>query len=112
MRLLPIGYGNFVSAGRILAAVVPDSAPVRRAVTEARKQGTVVDATAGHRTRSVLFMDTGQIVLSALAPETVAARLRRRTLPETQAPEAPAPEDPGPDGPGPEDPGHEEAEEE
>lgn len=86
MRLIPIGYGNFVAAGRILAAVVPDSAPVRRSVTEARRQGQVVDATAGHRTRSVLFMDTGQVVLSALAPETVAARLRRKALPESEPP--------------------------
>lgn len=86
MRLIPIGYGNFVAAARILAAVVPDSAPVRRSVTEARRQGQVVDATAGHRTRSVLFMDTGQVVLSALAPETVAARLRRKALPESEPP--------------------------
>lgn len=81
MVLIPIGYGNFVAAGRILAAVAPDSAPVRRSVSEARKQGQVVDATAGHRTRSVLFMDNGQLVLSALVPETVAARVRRHEGP-------------------------------
>ena len=77
MSLIPIGYGNFVAAGRILAAVNPDSAPVRRAVTEGRRQGQVVDATAGHRTRCVLFMDSGQLVLSALVTETVASRVRR-----------------------------------
>jgi len=78
MALIPIGYGNFVASGRILAAVGPESAPVRRSVAEARRQGQVVDATAGHRTRCVLFMDNGTLVLSALAPETVAARVRRR----------------------------------
>ncbi len=77
MGLIPIGYGNYVSSGRILAAVVPDSAPVRRAVSEGRRQSRVVDATAGHRTRTVLFMDTGQLVLSALSTETLANRVRR-----------------------------------
>ncbi len=81
MSLIPIGYGNYVSSGRILAAVVPDSAPVRRAVSEGRRTGRVVDATAGHRTRSVLFMDTGQLVLSALSTETLASRIRRHGSP-------------------------------
>lgn len=94
MRLVPLGYGNFVAAGRILVVVAPDSAPVRRSVSEARKQGQVVDATAGHRTRSVVFMDTGQLVLSALAPETVAARVHRLDHPAALA--GPEPEEEGP----------------
>ncbi|HXE71550.1 MAG TPA: extracellular matrix/biofilm biosynthesis regulator RemA family protein [Candidatus Nitrosotenuis sp.] len=77
MKLVHIGYGNYAAAERIVAVVLPDSAPVRRSVAQARKAGTLVDATAGHRTRSVLFVDTGQVILSANQPETVAARFNQ-----------------------------------
>ena len=76
MRLLNIGFGNMVSAGRIVAVIAPDSAPVKRMVQEARDDGHLVDATAGRRTRAVLMMDTGHVVLSAVQPETIAGRMQ------------------------------------
>lgn len=79
MRLLNIGFGNMVSAGRIVAVIAPDSAPVKRMVQEARDGGRLVDATAGRRTRAVIMMDTGHVVLSAVQPETIAGRLQNDT---------------------------------
>lgn len=79
MKLLNIGFGNMVSAGRIVAVIAPDSAPVKRMVQEARDDGHLVDATAGRRTRAVLMMDSGHIVLSAVQPETIAGRLQSDT---------------------------------
>ena len=76
MKLLNVGFGNMVSAGRIVAVIAPDSAPVKRMVQEARDDGHLIDATAGRRTRAVLMMDTGQVVLSAVQPETIAGRLQ------------------------------------
>jgi extracellular matrix regulatory protein A len=73
VHLINIGYGNFISAVRIVAVVDADSAPVKRSVTEARKAGNLVDATLGHKTRSVLVMDSGHLVLSAKSTETLAA---------------------------------------
>ncbi len=79
MKLINIGFGNLVSPGRIIAVVSPESAPIKRIVQEARDRGTLVDATYGRRTRAVLFMDSGHIVLSALQTETVAGRLGGHT---------------------------------
>ena len=76
MKLVNVGFGNMVSAGRIVAVIAPDSAPVKRMVQEARDDGHLVDATAGRRTRAVLMMDTGHVVLSAVQPETIAGRLQ------------------------------------
>jgi hypothetical protein len=78
MRLVNIGYGNMVSAARIVAVVGPDAAPVRRLVQEARDAGRVVDATCGHRTRAVIITDSDHVVLSPLLPETLAARTEER----------------------------------
>ena len=78
MKLINIGYGNMVSAGRIISVVSPDSAPIKRIISDARERGTLVDATYGRRTRAVLIMDSGHVVLSALQPETVAGRLTGR----------------------------------
>ena len=75
MRLVNIGFGNMISAGRLIAIVGPDSAPVKRMVQEAREAGNLIDATYGRRTRAVLIMDSDHIVLSALQPETVSARM-------------------------------------
>lgn len=75
MKLANIGFGNMVSAGRIIAVVAPDSAPVRRLVQEARDTGRVIDATSGRRTRAVIIMDSDHVVLSPLQPETVAGRM-------------------------------------
>lgn len=75
MRLINIGFGNMVSAGRLIAIVSPESAPIKRMIQEARDRGMLIDATYGRRTRAVLIMDSGHIVLSAIQPETVAGRL-------------------------------------
>lgn len=76
MKLLNVGFGNMVAEGRIVAVIAPDSAPVKRMVQEARDGGHLVDATAGRRTRAVLMMDTGHVVLSAVQPETIAGRMQ------------------------------------
>jgi extracellular matrix regulatory protein A len=74
IRLINIGFGNIVSANRVNAIVSPDSAPIKRIMTDARERGDLVDATYGRRTRSVIILDSGHIVLSAIQPETVANR--------------------------------------
>ena len=75
MQLINIGFGNIVSANRIITIVSPESAPIKRLVQEAKDNKTAVDATCGRRTRAVLIMDSGHVILSAVQPETVAARL-------------------------------------
>ena len=74
MKLINIGFGSMVAAGRMLAVVSPDSAPVKRVVQEARDRGMLIDASYGHKTKAVILMDTDHVILSALEPETVAAR--------------------------------------
>lgn len=75
IRLINIGFGNIVSANRIIAIVSPESAPIKRIVQEARDKGVLIDATYGRRTRAVLITDSDHVVLSAVQPETVANRL-------------------------------------
>lgn len=75
MKLINIGFGNLVNADRLVAAVSPESAPIKRMVQDARDRGAVVDATYGRRTQAVLIMDSDHIVLSAFAPETILGRL-------------------------------------
>ena len=75
MKLINIGFGNMISAGRLIAIVSPESAPIKRMVQEARDRGVLIDATYGRRTKAVLIMDNDHLVLSALQPETVASRL-------------------------------------
>lgn len=75
IRLVNIGFGNIVAANRIVAIVSPESAPIKRIIQEAREKGTLVDATYGRRTRAVIIVDSGHIILSAVQPETVANRL-------------------------------------
>jgi len=75
MKLINIGFGNIVSANRMIAVVSPDSAPVKRIVTEAREKGLLIDATYGRRTRAVIVMDSDHVILSAVTPETVAGRM-------------------------------------
>ena len=74
MKLINIGFGNLVNADRLVAAVSPESAPIKRMVQDARDCGAVVDATYGRRTQAVLIMDSDHIVLSAFAPETILGR--------------------------------------
>ena len=75
MKLINIGFGNMVSANRLVAIVSPDSAPIKRIVQDARERGSLIDATYGRRTRAVLITDSEHVVLSALQPETVANRV-------------------------------------
>ena len=75
MKLLNIGFGNMVSTDRLVAIVSPDSAPIKRMIQEGRDRGMLIDATYGRKTRSVVIMDSDHIVLSAIQPDTVAARL-------------------------------------
>ena len=75
MQLINIGFGNIVAANRIIAIVSPESAPIKRIVQEAKENGNAVDATCGRRTRAVVIMDSGHVILSAVQPETVAGRL-------------------------------------
>ena len=72
MQLINIGFGNMVAAGRLLAVVGPESAPVKRMIQDARDRGMLIDATYGRKTRSVILMDTDHVVLSAIPPDTVA----------------------------------------
>jgi len=75
IRMVSVGFGNIVSANRIVAMVSPESAPIRRVVSEARDRGMLIDATHGRRTRAVIITDSGHVVLSAVNPETVVSRL-------------------------------------
>lgn len=75
MKLINIGFGNMVSANRLIAIVSPESAPIKRIVQEARDKGSLIDATYGRRTRAVIIMDSDHVILSAVQPETVANRL-------------------------------------
>ena len=74
MQLINIGFGNIVCANRVVAIVSPESAPIKRIVTDARDRGQLVDATYGRRTRAVIITDSSHVILSAIQPETVAHR--------------------------------------
>jgi regulator of extracellular matrix RemA (YlzA/DUF370 family) len=74
MKLINIGFGNMIAAGRLLAVVSPDSAPIKRVIQEARDRGMLIDASYGRKTRSVLLMDTDHVILSAIGPDVIAAR--------------------------------------
>jgi regulator of extracellular matrix RemA (YlzA/DUF370 family) len=75
MKLINIGFGNMVSSSRLIAIVSPESAPIKRIISDAREKGQLIDATYGRRTRAVIITDCGYIILSAIQPETVAGRL-------------------------------------
>ena len=75
MKLINIGFGNMVSANRLIAIVSPESAPIKRIIQDARDKGCLIDATYGRRTRDVIVMDSDHVILSAIQPETVANRL-------------------------------------
>ena len=81
MQLVNIGFGNIIAANKIVAIVSPDSEPIKRMIQEAKDAKTAVDATCGRRTRAVLIMDSGHIILSAVQPETVAGRVDKDITP-------------------------------
>jgi len=74
IKLVNIGFGNIVSAGRVVAIVSPESAPIKRIITDAREEKKLIDATYGRRTRAVIIADSGHVILSAIQPENVANR--------------------------------------
>jgi regulator of extracellular matrix RemA (YlzA/DUF370 family) len=76
IKLINIGFGNIVSANRIISIVSPESAPIKRIIGEARDRGMLIDATYGRRTRAVIIADSGHVILSAVQPETVKHRLQ------------------------------------
>ena len=82
MKLGNIGFGNMVSAQRVVAIVSPDSAPVKRLGQEARERGVLIDASFGRKTRAVLVTDSGHVIWSSLSPEQVSARFQE--APETE----------------------------
>jgi len=75
IKLINIGFGNIVSANRIISIVSPESAPIKRIIQDARDEGMLIDATYGRRTRAVIICDSHHVILSAVQPETVAHRL-------------------------------------
>lgn len=75
MKLINIGFGNLVSANRLVAIVSPESAPIKRIIQDAKERGTLIDATHGRRTRAVIITDSDHIILTYLQSETVANRI-------------------------------------
>ncbi len=80
MKLINIGFGNIVALDKIISIVSPDSAPIKRLVQEAKDNKMSIDATYGRKTRAVIIMDSGHVILSAIQPETVAARIDKDIL--------------------------------
>jgi hypothetical protein len=76
VELVHIGFGNILAVSRAIAIASPNSAPTKRTIHEGRNNGMVIDMTSGRRTKSVIFTDSGHIILAALAPETIASRLQ------------------------------------
>lgn len=85
IKLINIGFGNIVSANRIISIVSPESAPIKRIIQEARDRGMLIDATYGRRTRAVIITDSDHVILSAVQPETVAHRLASKETSEDTA---------------------------
>ena len=75
-ELVHIGFGNILAMNRVVAMASPNSAPTKRTIQEGRNRGQLIDMTNGRRTKVVIFVDSGQIILAALAPETIAGRLQ------------------------------------
>lgn len=75
MQLISIGYGNMVSSERLVAVVSPDSAPIKRLITEARDRGLLIDATYGRKTRAVVVTDSDHVILSAITPQAIGGHL-------------------------------------
>lgn len=74
MKLINIGFGSMVAAGRVLSILAPDSAPIKRIVQEAKDRGMLIDASYGRATKTVILMDTDHVILSALTPDVLSAR--------------------------------------
>ena len=75
MKLVNIGFGGMVAEERILAVISPDSSPIKRVIQDVRERGQLIDASFGRKTQAVLVMDSGHVILSALTPEAITARV-------------------------------------
>jgi len=75
VQLISIGFGNFVSANRIISIVSPESAPIKRMISDSKERGNLIDATCGKKTKSVIITDSEHLILSALSPEKMAEKL-------------------------------------
>ena len=84
MKLINIGFGSMVAAGRVLSMLSPDSAPIKRIVQEAKERGMLIDASYGRATKTVILMDTDHVILSALTPETIYARWQDKDAPANE----------------------------
>ena len=84
MKLINIGFGSLVAAGRVLSILSPDSAPIKRVIQEARERGMLIDASYGRKTKAVILMDTDHVILSAIPTETISARWMGREEPELE----------------------------
>ena len=84
MKLVNIGFGSMVATGRMLSVLSPDSAPIKRMIQEARDRGMLIDASYGRKTKSVILMDTDHVILSALTPETLTARMTGQPTDEVE----------------------------
>ena len=82
MKLINIGFGNMVSSGKLVAVVSPESAPIKRIIQDTRDKGMLIDATYGRRTRAVIIMNSGHVILSPILPETIAGRMTDRAASE------------------------------
>lgn len=78
MKLINIGFGNMISASRLIAMVSPDSAPIKRVIQDARDKGMLIDATYGRKTKTVIIMDSGHVILSSVVTGTVSARIENK----------------------------------
>ena len=84
MKLVNIGFGSMVAGGRLLSVLSPDSAPIKRMIQEARDRGMLIDASYGRKTKAVILMDTDHVILSALTPEILTARMTGQPTEETE----------------------------
>ena len=84
MKLVNIGFGSMVAVGRMLSVLSPDSAPIKRMIQEARDRGMLIDASYGRKTKSVILMDTDHVILSALTPEVLTARMTGQQIGEIE----------------------------
>ena len=84
MKLINIGFGNIISANRLVAIVSPESAPIKRIIQDARDKGFLIDATYGRRTRAVIIMDSDHVVLSAILPVSIASRVNGKDIQDVQ----------------------------
>ena len=84
MTLINIGFGNMVSSAKLVAIVSPESAPIKRIIQDVRDKGMLIDATYGRRTRAVIIMNSGHVVLSPIQPETIAGRMGGKAAPEAE----------------------------